>query len=46
LFVAQNGIVLEPQLTKTAALASLQTNGLKGASTTKAISFCAWTSSI
>jgi len=44
LFVAQNGVVLglaESQLAKTATLASLQTNGLKGAATTKAISFCA-----
>ena len=31
----------ELQLAKTATLATLQTNGLKGATTMKAISFCA-----
>ena len=41
LCVAENGVVLEPQLAKTATLASLQTNGVKGATTTKAMSFCA-----
>jgi len=42
LFVAQNGIMLEPQLAKTATLASfsLQTNGLKGATTMIAMWFC------
>jgi len=32
---------VEPQLAKTATLASLQANGLKGAAATKAMSFCA-----
>jgi len=42
LCAAQIGVVLnfaEPQLAKTATLASLQTNGVKGATTTKAMSF-------
>ena len=43
LCVAQNGIVLELRrttATQTATHASLQTNGLKGATMTKAMSFC------
>jgi len=46
LFVAQNGVVLELHLAKTTALASLQPNGLKWATTMKAMSFCAQSSSI
>jgi len=44
LFVAQNGVVLELRriaASQNCQVASLQTNGLKGAATTKAISFCA-----
>jgi len=41
LCVAQNYVdFAESQLAKTATLARLQTNGLKGATTRKAISFC------
>ena len=49
LCVAQNGVVLELRrntASQNSTLASLQTNGLKGAATTKVISFCAWSSSI
>ena len=36
---------IEPQIAKTATLANLQTNELKGATMMKAMSFCAWSSS-
>ena len=44
--LANSAMSAEAQLAKTVTLASLQTNGLKGATATKAMSFCVRNSSI